>query len=158
MKMNMNPSINRRTMLGLVTGLAVTGVASRFGVNPAMADAAATDKMMAEVLKGAEAKAGGIKLDVPEIAENGNTVPVGFVVDNPMTADNYVKAVHVFADGNPSPEVASFEFTPMSGEAGASFRMRLAKTQNVIAVAELSDGSFLKASAKVKVTIGGCGG
>ncbi len=158
MKMNMNPSINRRTVLGLVSGLAMTGVASRFGIAPAMADAAATEQMMAKVLKGAEAKSGGIKLDVPEIAENGNTVPVGFVVDSPMTADNYVKAVHVFADGNPSPEVASFEFTPMSGEAGASFRMRLARTQNVIAVAELSDGSFLKASAKVKVTIGGCGG
>ena len=158
MKMKLNSPINRRTLLGLMTGLAAAGVAGRYGSAPAMADAAATEKKMAEVLKGAKAKSGGIKLDVPEIAENGNTVPVGFVVDSPMTTDNYVKAVHVFADGNPSPEVASFEFTPMNGEAGASFRMRLARTQNVIAVAELSDGSFLKASAKVKVTIGGCGG
>jgi len=101
---------------------------------------------------------GKITLDLPQIAENGNTVPVGFSVDSPMTGDNYVKAVHLFADGNPAPEVASLFFTPMSGKAAASTRMRLAKTQNIVAVAEMSDGSTFTASQEVKVTIGGCGG
>ncbi len=99
-----------------------------------------------------------IRLDLPEIAENGNTVPLKFEVVSPMTADNYVKAVHVFASGNPNPEIASFHFTPASGKAAASTRMRLAKTQQIIAVAEMSDGSVFRTSKEVKVTIGGCGG
>jgi sulfur-oxidizing protein SoxY len=99
-----------------------------------------------------------ITLDLPQIAENGNTVPLGLSVESPMTADNYVKSVHIFADGNPLPQVASIHFTPASGVAQASTRMRLAKTQNVVAVAEMSDGSAYITKAEVKVTIGGCGG
>lgn len=99
-----------------------------------------------------------ISLDVPEIAENGSTVPMGVSVDSPMTEDDYVKAVHVMAAKNPDPEIISFKFTPMSGRANAATRMRLAETQNVIAVAELSDGSTIMTQKEVKVTIGGCGG
>ena len=90
--------------------------------------------------------------------ENGNAVKVAFSIDSPMTATNYVKAVHVMADGNPTPEVASFNFTPAMGACSASTRMRLAKTQNIIVLAEMNDGSFKQAQATVKVTIGGCGG
>ena len=75
-----------------------------------------------------------------------------------MTADNYVKAVHVMADGNPTPDVASFNFTPAMGACSASTRMRLAKPQNIIVLAEMNDGSFKQAQSIVKVTIGGCGG
>jgi sulfur-oxidizing protein SoxY len=99
-----------------------------------------------------------IQLELPEIAENGNTVPMRFEVDSPMTADSYVKSVHVFADGNPRPDVASFHFTPASGKAAAATRMRLAKTQNIVAVVEMSDGKVYRKSKEVKVTIGGCGG
>ncbi|SME89143.1 thiosulfate-binding protein SoxY [Tistlia consotensis] len=102
--------------------------------------------------------AGVIALDVPQIAENGNTVPLGIAVESPMAADNYVKTVHLFADGNPSPGVIAFHFTPKSGKAEAATRMRLAKTQNVVALAEMSDGKVLMTKAEVKVTIGGCGG
>ena len=99
-----------------------------------------------------------IDLDLPEIAENGNTVPVAVAVDSPMTTDDYVKSVTIFAEGNPLPEVAMFHFTPRSGIAQAATRMRLAGTQNVVAVAEMSDGSLYLARKEVKVTIGGCGG
>jgi len=99
-----------------------------------------------------------VSLTAPEIAENGNTVPIGVSVDSPMTADNYVKRVRILADGNPRAAVATMHFSPLSGSAEANTRMRLAKTQNIIAVAELSDGSFHMAKAAVKVTIGGCGG
>ena len=75
-----------------------------------------------------------------------------------MTEANHVTHVHVFADGNPRPDVASFHFTPASGKAAASTRMRLAKTQNIVAVAEMSDGKVVTAKKEVKVTIGGCGG
>ncbi len=99
-----------------------------------------------------------IELDVPEIAENGSTVPMGVKVDSPMTDADHVKAVHVMATKNPDPEIITFKFTPVSGRAEAQTRMRLAETQEVVAVAELSDGSTLMAQKKVKVTIGGCGG
>jgi len=149
--------ISRRMALGLVFGGGAALVASGFGIRPAAAGPLA-DAALAKIYGGKTVKEGGIKLDVPEIAENGNTVPVGFSVDSPMTKDNYVKKVYIIADGNPTPNVASFEFTPMSGKASASTRMRLAKTQNIIAVAEMSDGSMTKVSSQVKVTIGGCGG
>lgn len=101
---------------------------------------------------------GKVKLDLPEIAENGLVVPLNLEVESAMTDADYVKAVHVFADGNPLPQVVTYQFTPASGRASASTRMRLAQTQNVIAVAEMSDGKLYTAKAQVKVTIGGCGG
>ena len=99
-----------------------------------------------------------VSLTAPEIAENGNTVPIGVSVDSPMTADNYVRRVRILADGNPRAAVATMHFSPLSGSAEANTRMRLAKTQNIIAIAELSDGTYHMAKAAVKVTIGGCGG
>lgn len=99
-----------------------------------------------------------VLLDMPEIAENGNTVPFTVTVTNPMTESDYVRAVHIVSTGNPQPGVATFRFTPQSGKAAVSSRMRLARTQDVIALAELSNGRFLQAKRSVKVTIGGCGG
>mgnify|MGYP001501966784 CR=1 FL=1 len=101
---------------------------------------------------------GKIMLDLPEIAENGNTVPFTVAVDSPMTDKDFVKAVHVFATGNPQPAVASFRLTPDSGKAQVSSRMRLARTQDIVSVAELSDGKFIMTKRTIKVTIGGCGG
>lgn len=101
---------------------------------------------------------GRIKLDLPAIAENGLVVPLGIDVESPMTEADHVKAVHIWADGNPQPGVVSFFFTPACGKASASTRMRLAQTQNIVAVAEMSDGKLFTARQEVKVTIGGCGG
>jgi sulfur-oxidizing protein SoxY len=99
-----------------------------------------------------------IYLDLPEIAENGNQVKVSFEIDSPMTDENFVRFVHVLADGNPAPKVAKFMFTPSAGVCSATTRMRLAKTQNVYLLAEFSNGSYAMAQSTVKVTIGGCGG
>ncbi|MFQ3622453.1 MAG: thiosulfate oxidation carrier protein SoxY [Acetobacteraceae bacterium] len=101
---------------------------------------------------------GRITLRVPAIAENGNTVPLTVLVESPMTAADHVKAVHLFADRNPTPDIASFRFTPSCGRAEASTRIRLGETQDVIAVAEMSDGTVFVGRQEVKVTIGGCGG
>ncbi len=101
---------------------------------------------------------GKIKIELPTIAENGLVVPLNFEVESPMTAADYVKAVHFFAEDNPNPQVASFFFTPLAPKAAASIRIRLARTQNIVAVAELSNGDFYVARKEVKVTIGGCGG
>jgi sulfur-oxidizing protein SoxY len=99
-----------------------------------------------------------IILELPEIAENGNTVPFTLSVDSPMTDSDFVKAVHVISTGNPQAGVANFHFTPLSGKAAVSSRMRLGRTQDIIAIAALSSGSFLMTKRTVKVTIGGCGG
>lgn len=112
---------------------------------------AAADDAIAAFTGGAEAGEGGITLTAPEIAENGNTVPVA--VDAPGA-----EAIALFAAGNPTPGVATFKFGPLAGSQAASTRMRLAGTQEVIAVAKMADGTFVKTSATVKVTIGGCGG
>lgn len=153
------PELTRRQALLLAAGATMViagGTVLKAGA------ASADEKMVSEAIKkliGDKKMAEGkITLDVPQIAENGNTVPVGFSVESPMTADNHVKAVHLFADGNPAPDVISVHFTEMSGKAEAATRIRLAGTQNVVAVAEMSDGSVYRAAKEVKVTIGGCGG
>lgn len=107
---------------------------------------------------GKEPQSGKITLTAPEIAENGNTVPISVEVESAMEGDDMVDQVLILADGNPSADVATFAFTAMSGKAAATTRMRLAKTQNVIAVAKMADGSVYMDRKEVKVTIGGCGG
>ena len=111
-----------------------------------------------EIIDGKNSVNADIYLDLPEIAENGNQVKVSFEIDSPMTDENFVRFVHVLADGNPAPKVAKFMFTPSAGVCSATTRMRLAKTQNVYLLAEFSNGSYAMAQSMVKVTIGGCGG
>ncbi|MBL8564091.1 MAG: thiosulfate oxidation carrier protein SoxY [Hyphomicrobiaceae bacterium] len=111
-----------------------------------------------KILGGKKAEEAKITIELPEIAENGNTVPYTVTVDNPMTDADYVKSLHILSSGNPSPNIASYYFSPLAGQAFASSRMRLAKTQDIYAVAELSNGNFLVGKRTVKVTIGGCGG
>ena len=101
---------------------------------------------------------GKVKLEMPQIAENGNVVPVTVSVESAMTDADYVKAVHLFAEGNPIPAVATFYFTPLCGKAVCSTRIRMAATQNIVAVAETSKGELYTGKTEVKVTIGGCGG
>lgn len=146
--------ITKREFMILATGTAAAAV---IGLPQSVrAEAAAADKV-AEFLGGANAHDDGISLDMPEIAENGNTVPLTVMVDGDP-AQVHAESVMILADGNPRPEVATFHFTAMSGSMEASTRMRLAKTQNVIAVAKMSDGTYRKTETLVKVTIGGCGG
>lgn len=121
-------------------------------------DAAALDAALKKVMGEAKPTEGKIALDLPEIAENGNTVPFSVAVESPMTDASYVKALHMFAPGNPQADVASFLFTPLAGKAAVSSRMRLGRTQDVYALAEMSDGKFFLSKRTVKVTIGGCGG
>lgn len=146
--------VSRRHALCLISGtIAMSSIAM-----PVLADAASVAAKVNSLTGGASTTDEGVMLDLPEIAENGNAVKVGFEIDSPMTDGDHVKAVHVMADGNPTPDVASFNFSPANGLCMATTRMRLAKTQNIIVLAEMSDGSFRQAAAQVKVTIGGCGG
>ena len=132
----------------LVLGSAAVA-ASGLGLSPAFASTAEDE--IAKVTGGADAVAGDLTLSAPEIAENGNTVPIE------ISAPGAVM-VSIFADGNPVPNVATFNFGPLNASRFAATRIRLARTQNVIAIAKMEDGSFQRAAAEVKVTIGGCGG
>lgn len=118
---------------------------------PLLAAEKHVDKAINEFTGGAAVKDGGVEIDAPEIAENGNTVPIG-------VSSAGAASILVLADGNPAPGVATFSFGKLAGASSASTRVRLAKTQNIVAVAKLADGSFAKATRAVKVTIGGCGG
>ncbi len=153
--------LTRRDTFKLGAGAVALAVGATYGQFAQTAMAAANDevdKLIMEFSGGKTPETGKVSLEAPEIAENGNTVPVGVSVESEMTADNYVQSVMILATGNPRPGVATFHFSPLSGEAVASTRMRLAKTQNVIAVARMSDGSVFMDTKEVKVTIGGCGG
>ncbi len=101
---------------------------------------------------------GRVSLRIPEIAEDGTQVPVTIVVESPMNGADHVRALHVVADGNPNPGVVSFAFTPLAGRCEVQFRMRLAQSQRVTALAEMSDGSFWITTRDVTVTVGGCKG
>ena len=116
------------------------------------------NKLLKELTGGATPASGKVKLEMPEIAENGATVPVKISVDSPMTDKDYCESVTIIAPKNPTVYVATFHFTPDSGKAWINTRMRLAQTQEVWALAKMSDGKFYIAKTNVKVTIGGCGG
>ncbi len=150
--------IDRRAMLKSVGlgALALAGTA--MGSHNALATPEEATKYLSGMTGGATAKEGKVTVKLPEIAENGSTVPITISVDSPMTDGDYVKTIHVVAEGNPSPEVVSFNLSPAMGKAEVSTRMRLGKTQNVRAVAIMSDGSVYSGTKQVKVTIGGCGG
>ncbi len=148
---------DRRTFL--LSAASATAVIGLFSAAPASAqDAQVLEAAIKKAVGDAKPVEGKINLTLPEIAENGNTVPFELAVDSPMSTTDYVKVVHMFAPGNPQPDVASFMFTPLSGKAAVASRMRLGKTQDVYAVAQMSDGKVFMAKRTVKVTIGGCGG
>jgi sulfur-oxidizing protein SoxY len=154
-RIQLNVIDRRDFVLGASAAAAVTALLSASA-------GTAWAKSFSEVVKAAVGDAkpteGKVSLELPEIAENGNTVPFAVSVESPMTDKDYVKSVHVFAEKNPNPEVVVFNFTPMSGKASAKSRMRLATTQDVIAIATMSSGALFIGKRTVKVTIGGCGG
>ena len=151
-------TLERRDILKLLgLGTIVTATGSLV-TNTAVATPDESNKHLSELSGTSSYKSGKVQIKMPTIAENGATVPVNVSVDSPMTSDNYVKAIHIAAEKNPTPQVASFHLTPLSGKAEISTRMRLGKTQNVVAVAVMNDGTAHRVSTQVKVTIGGCGG
>ena len=140
-----------RRRLFLVGATAVTLLPFAAEATPeALADA------IKEVTGGAALRAGKVRLDIPPIVENGNTVPMTVSVESPMTADDYVKAIHVFNEKNPQPHVFNAWLSPGNGRAAVGTRIKLADTQKIVAVAETSKGEFWSASAEVIITIAAC--
>lgn len=147
-------TITRRTVLGLV-GATMT---MPFALRQAAAQAAWWRAIpgAAALVGTAEPAEGGILIDLPLVSEDGSAIDLGLSVDRPMTPESYVAELHVFADRNPSPEVADFYFSPLSGRAAIATRIRLNESQTVGVIAKLNTGEVIAASRSVVVTVSGC--
>jgi sulfur-oxidizing protein SoxY len=132
------------------------GAACVLLIRPARATPDTMKAAIHDVIGEAAVKIGRVKLDVPPLVENGNTVPLVVAVESPMTEADHVKAIYIFNEKNPQPNVANFHLGPRSGVAKVSTRIRLADSQKVIAIAQMSDGAFWSAEADVIVTLAAC--
>ena len=150
------PHSTRRQFLRLTGATAVAGAVPIVTLRPAEATPAMLTSAINSVTQGALVRTGKVKLDVPPLVENGNTVPMTVSVDNPMTPENHVKSIHVFNEKNPQPNVGNFHLGPQAGRAQVSTRIRLADSQKIVAIAKLSDGSFWSASVDIIVTLAAC--
>jgi sulfur-oxidizing protein SoxY len=153
----MSLPLHRRGLVAIALG-SIVAAASSGWAELAFAAKNDADELIKKFTGGKTATEGRVRLDLPEIAENGAVVPMTVSVESPMTEQSYVRDVLVVADGNPRGGIATFHFSPASGVAEVNTRIRLAETENVIAIAKMNDGSVFKTSKQVKVTIGGCGG
>ena len=146
-----NPGMTRRLVLASgIGGFAFTLV------RPAHATPDTMKAAMDQFVQGAEIHKGRVSLVIPPLVENGNSVPLTVKVDSPMTSADFVKSIAVFNERNPQPNVAHFHLGPRSGRAIVSTRIRLGDSQTLVAVAELSDGTFWSGSADLVVTLPAC--
>jgi|SRR5688572_25399414 sulfur-oxidizing protein SoxY len=148
--------ISRRHFLLLLgSGLAANAQA-QLDPNRAAQRKAAMEEAVRKVTGGAPLRRGRVKLDLPPLIDNGNAVPLSVSVDSPMTPADHVKAIHVFTERNPQPNVVNAYLGPRAGRARIETRARIADTQTVTAIAQLSDGSFWSDSVEVVVTLSAC--
>jgi sulfur-oxidizing protein SoxY len=147
---------SRRQILKAAGALAGCGAILRLTTRPARA----TPEMMRDAIRDAigeaTVKKGRVKLDLPPIVENGNSVPCTVTAESPMTAADYVKAIHIFNEKNPQPNVISVKLGARAGRAAFTTRVRLADSQTVTAIAEMSDGSCWSDEVDVIVTLAAC--
>jgi sulfur-oxidizing protein SoxY len=153
---HMLSATRRRFLIGAATLAGTVGIAVPLAVKAASATPASMRAAIRKVVGEAPLKQGRVKIDVPPLIENGNAVPLTISCESPMTADDYVKAIHVFSEKNPQPNIVGVQLGPRSGRAAVSTRIRLADSQKVIAIAQMSDGSFWSNEAEVIVTLAAC--
>jgi sulfur-oxidizing protein SoxY len=154
--MDQRDDTTRRHFLTLASGAALAGAVPNIMVRPAEATPAMLSAAIRNVVGEAPLHTGKVKLDIPPLVENGNTVPMTVSVESPMTAEDHVKSIHVFNEKNPQPNIGNFYLSPANGRAQVSTRIRLADSQKVTAIAHLADGSFWQASVDVVVTLAAC--
>jgi sulfur-oxidizing protein SoxY len=151
------PTSTRRRFLGLAGSTAAIGA---FPMLISVREVEATPEMMATAIRavtgGATVQTGKVKLDIPPLVENGNSVPMTVTVTSPMTSTDYVKSIHVFNEKNPQPNLGNFYLGPRAGRAQISTRVRLADSQKIVAIAKLSDGSLWSVTTEVVVTLAAC--
>lgn len=132
------------------------GLVTVLPVSEARATPEAMQAAIKKVVGSASLRKGKVSLHLPPLVENGNSVSLEIAVDSPMTAENHVRAIHVFNEKNPQPNVISARLGPRAGQAKVATRMRLADSQRVMAIAEMNDGTFWSDEVEVIVTIAAC--
>jgi sulfur-oxidizing protein SoxY len=147
---------SRRDVLRAAGALAGCGSLAFLAVRPAAATPATMQEAVRNAIGEAPVRKGKVKIDLPPIVENGNSVPCTVSVDSPMTQADYVKAIHVFNEKNPQPNVISVRLNPRAGRPQFSTRIRLADSQTVTAIAELSNGTCWSGDVDVIVTLAAC--
>jgi len=151
------PRATRRRFLVDTAALAgAAGMGRSLTPVPASATPASMRAAIRKIVGEAALKKGKVKIDLPPLIENGNAVPLVLSCDSPMTAEDHVKAMHVFTEKNPQPNVISIQLGPRAGRASVSTRIRLADSQKVVAIAQMSDGSFWSEEIEVIVTLAAC--
>jgi len=148
----------RREFLVLAATSLALSEAARAQLDPNLAAnrKAAFQEALRRIVGDTQVRRGRVKLQLPPLIDNGNSVPLSVAVESPMTEADHVRAIHVLTEKNPLPDVASVRLGPRAGRATLSTRVRLADTQTVVAIAELSDGTFWSDSAEVVVTLSAC--
>ena len=146
----------RRQFLSLAGGVTAAGTIPIVTLRPLHATPAMLNTAIRNVVGEAPIRTGRVKLDIPPLVENGNTVPMTVSVASPMTADDHVKSIHVFNEKNPQPNIGNFYLGPSCGRAQVATRIRLADTQKVVAIARLSDDTFWQVAVDVVVTLAAC--
>ena len=154
--MQQHEKSTRRRFLGLAGSAAALGVVPVVSLRPAEARPAMLASAIRNVVGSAVVQTGRVKIDIPPLVENGNTVPMTVSVTSPMTPEDFVRSIHVFNEKNPQPNIGNFYLGPRAGRAQVSTRIRLADSQKIVAIAHLSDGSFWSAAADVVVTLAAC--
>ena len=147
--------ISRRHFLILGCGVA-SGVQAQLPANIAEIRRKALQEAVAKVTGNAQVRRGRVKLEIPPLIDNGNAVPLSVEVESPMTAADHVKAIHIFTERNPQPYVLTAHVGPRAGKARIATRARIGDTGEVIAIAQMSDGSFWSDGVRVVVTLSAC--
>ncbi len=148
---------SRRDFLTRAAGaLAGAGALQALAIDRASATPETMQAEIRKIVGDAKVNQGRVELDIPQLVENGNTVPMVVKIDSPMTEADHVREIHVFNEKNPQPHVISIKLGPRAGRGIVSTRIKLADTQKVIAIARMSDGTFWSGSADVIVTIAAC--
>lgn len=154
--MDEQPNPSRRRFMATAGSLAASLGLVRLALVPARATPDAMAGAIRDLAGETPVREGKVKIDAPPLVENGNSVSITVSVESPMTAEDHVKGIHIFNEKNPQPFVADFHLGPRAGRARVSTRIRLADTQSIVAIAQMSDGSFWSASADLIVTIAAC--
>jgi sulfur-oxidizing protein SoxY len=154
--MNLSRNLNRRQWLKSLQSIGLRTLGTWFSQATVFAKKEEADSVIKAITGGAAIKDGRVTLVIPPLVENGNLVVLKVSVDSPMTENNYVKAIHVIAEGNPLPNIFTAYLTPRSGTANITTRVRLADSQRVWAIAQMNDGSFWQGYAETLVTLSAC--
>ena len=156
MKFNSPLKIHRRTWMQQLQKFTLLALGTYFIPSIALAKKEDADEAIKQITDGAKIQEGRVTLTIPPLVENGNLVVLKVSVDSPMTAADYVKVIHVIAEGNPLPNIFTAYLTPRSGTANITTRVRLADSQRVWAIVQMSNGSFWQGSAETLVTLSAC--